>query len=230
MKRFLLRVAGIVVGIFVISLRLTCRIRLHGESRQQLVSRGERYVYGTFHAHQIGGLLAAEPGTGAIVSRSEDGEIVVPTLRWSGHVPIRGSSGVGRKGGATALQALIKHVLGGRGAMLAVDGPRGPRGSVQRGIGLLAEKTDTAVLMAVAVPSKRWILRRTWDQFQLPRPFCRIDVYLSDPLRQKPQESLQEFIDRIEHTLHDLEAKHDPNEVAVRRRARQTLQENQIAA
>ena len=82
MKRFLLRVAGIVVGIFVISLRLTCRIRLHGESREQLVSRGERYVYGTFHAHQIGGLLAAEPGTGAIVSRSEDGEIVVPTLRW----------------------------------------------------------------------------------------------------------------------------------------------------
>ena len=171
-----------IVGVFVILLRMTCQIRMHNDLRSQLVSQGHRYVYGTFHAHQIGGLMAAEPGTGAIVSRSDDGEIVVPVLLWSGHVPIRGSSGMGREGGATALQSLIKHVLNGSGAMLAVDGPRGSPGSVQKGIGLLLAKNDAAVLMAVAVPSKRWIFSRTWDRFQLPKPFCRIDLYLSDPL------------------------------------------------
>ncbi len=216
MKRLLPRLAGMIVGAYVILLRLTCRIRMHNDRRAHLVEQGNRYVYGTFHAHQIGGLMAAEPGTGAMVSRSDDGEIVVPTLLWSGHVPIRGSSGTGCKGGATALQSLIKHVLTGHGAMLAVDGPRGPRGTVQKGIGLLSQKTNAAVLMAVAVPTRRWIFRRTWDQFQLPKLFCRIDVYLSDPLWPEAGESLDRFIARIERVLSDLEAEYDPAQVAAR--------------
>ena len=216
MKRLLPRLAGMIVGAYVILLRLTCRIRMHNDLREQMASQGNRYVYGTFHAHQIGGLMAAERGTGAMVSRSDDGEMVVPTLVWSGHVPIRGSSGTGGKGGATALQSLIKHVLNGHGAMLAVDGPRGPRGSVQKGIGLLSQKTDAAVLMAVAVPTRRWIFRRTWDQFQLPKPFSRIDVYLSDPIWPEVGESLDRLITRIERVLSELEERYDPAEVAAR--------------
>ena len=219
MKRLLPRIAGLIVGLYVFLLRITCRIRVHNDMRGQLAADGHRYVCGTFHAHQIGGLMAAEPGTGAIVSRSADGEIVVPVLVWSGHVPIRGSSGPGHKGGATALQCLIKHVLKGHSAMLAVDGPRGPRGSVHKGIGLLAEKTNAAVLMAVAVPSKRWIFRKTWDRFQLPRLFSRIDLYLSDPLFTKAGESLERFTERIEGVLRELEERYDPDEVATRRRA-----------
>ena len=219
-----------IVGVFVILLRMTCQIRMHNDLRSQLVSQGHRYVYGTFHAHQIGGLMAAEPGTGAIVSRSDDGEIVVPVLLWSGHVPIRGSSGMGRKGGATALQSLIKHVLNGSGAMLAVDGPRGPRGSVQKGIGLLSQKTNAAVLMAVAVPSKRWIFSRTWDRFQLPKPFCRIDLYLSDPLFPRAGESLERFTERIEQVLRELEAKCDPEEVAARQQVATRKFGNRAAA
>jgi len=84
MKRLLPRIAGLIIGAFVILLRMTCRIRMHNDLRGQLTAQGHRYVYGTFHAHQIGGLMAAEPGTGAMVSRSGDGEMVVPVLIWSG--------------------------------------------------------------------------------------------------------------------------------------------------
>ena len=217
MKRLLPKIAGLLIGMYALILRLTCRIRVHNDQRAEILAQGHRYVCGAFHAHQISGLLAAERGTGAMVSRSSDGEMVIPMLVWSGHVPIRGSSGTGRKGGAPALQSLIKHVLSGQAAMLAVDGPQGPRGTVHKGLALLAQKTNAAVLMAVGVPSRRWVLRKTWDQFQIPKPFSRIDLYLSDPLIPEAGESLEQFTRRIEHALHDLERRYDPAEITTRK-------------
>ena len=86
----------------------------------------------------------------------------------------------------------------------------------KRGIGLLAQKTSAGVLTAVAVPSKRWIFRTTWDQFQLPRAFSCIDLYLSDPLFPNADDSLEGFSRRIETVLRELEEGHDPEEVAAR--------------
>jgi hypothetical protein len=219
MRNLASQIAAWLVGFGILTLRMTCRLRLHNDPRGSLAADGCKHVFGTFHAHQIGGFLAAERGTGVIVSRSVDGQIVVPSLRICGHVPIRGSSGTGRKGGGPALQALIAHVRSGNVAMLAVDGPRGPRGSVQKGIGLLAKKTNAAVLMAVAVPSRRWILDRTWDQLQIPIPFSTIDIYISEPLLPRQAESLEQFTSRIEATLKRLEAEHDPKEVSRRSKA-----------
>lgn len=216
MRNLTSQIVGWLVGFFILTLQWTCRIRIHDDPRATLEANGVGHVFGTFHAHQIGGFLAAQRGTGVMVSRSVDGQIVVPSLRLCGHVPIRGSSGTARKGGATALQALIEHVRGGQVAMLAVDGPRGPHGSVQKGIGLLARKTDAAVLMAVAVPSRRWILHRTWDRLQIPKPFTRIDIYIGEPLMARQGESLEQFTARIEATLKRLEAEHDPQELAAR--------------
>lgn len=218
-KSTLAKLAGWVFGLTLLLLRMTCRLRVHNDSRNALAIQGFRHVYGTFHSHQIGGLWAAERGTGAIVSRSADGEIVVPSLRLFGHVAIRGSSGTGSKGGATALQALIEHVKNGHVAMLAVDGPRGPRGRVQKGIGLLAKKTNAAVLMAVSVPSRRWVITKTWDRLQIPKPFSRIDLYMSEPLVPRQSESLEEFTRRIESALAQLELEYDPEEVQARMKA-----------
>ena len=198
-------------GLYVLVLRLTCRLRYHNDPRKRLEVHGIKHVIAALHAEQIAGSLGAETGSGTMVSRSADGEIVVPALRVSGHVPIRGSSG-SAKGGATALHALIDHVRNGRPAMLAVDGPRGPRGSVQKGIGLLAQKTDAAVVAVVAIPSRRWILSKTWDRLQLPKPFCWIDYYFSHPLVRAESESLDQFVTRVQRELNRLEAKHDPLE------------------
>lgn len=219
MKQWLPRIAGLLFGFALLLLRRTCRIRIHNDPREQIAAQGYRVVFGTLHAHQLCGVLAAEPGTGALVSRSADGDVLVPILRWCGHVPIRGSSGTGRKGGATALQAMIKHVRSGHSAMIAVDGPRGPRGKVQKGIGLLAQKTDAAVVLVASIPSRRWVIRKSWDRFQAPKPFATIDVYTSEPMLPRAGESLEHFTDRIEQALLELEARHDPEEVAAREQA-----------
>lgn len=197
-------------------LRLTCRIRVFNDPRDNLRRSGTPYVYSILHAHQVAITIGAEPGTGAMVSRSADGEMIVPALRVRGCIPVRGSGG-GRKskqnkGGGTALFALVNHVRGGRPAVLAVDGPNGPRNYVHKGIVTLASETNAVVLNVITIPTRRWFLPKTWDRLQIPKPFCTINAYFADPITLQPGESQERFRQRIEESLCQLEANFDPAE------------------
>ncbi len=209
----------------VLILRATCRIRLHHDPRDQLRANGVPYVYSVLHAHQVAAVIGGEPGTGAMVSRSLDGQIIVPALRVRGVVPVRGSSARqsgDSKGGLEALDALVDHVNGGRPAYLAVDGPRGPRGHVHKGIATLSQRTGAAVINMVAVPSRRWVLRKAWDRMQIPKPFATIDAYFALPVFPLENESVESFRIRIEQSLRALELQHDSAEATapVRQRTR----------
>ncbi len=211
-KRFGIKAAGWLVGLLVLTLRVTCRRRLHADPRPALTEAGIRQVFGTLHAMQLAGSMAAYRGSGTMVSRSLDGEILVPGLKLGGIVPIRGSSGRHSKGGATALVRLIQHARTGSPVIMAIDGPRGPRGVVQKGIGMLAEKSEAVILIAVAVPTRRWILTRTWDRTQIPKPFSAIDYYFSEPIVAEAGESLESLTTRVEAALHQLATRYDPQE------------------
>jgi len=202
-------------------LRFTCTVRFHDDPRAALRERGQRYVYAVLHAHQVTTIMVAERGTGAMVSRSPDGDLLIPSLRAGGVVPVRGSTRLGRraKGGRAALEALIRHVRAGSPAYMAVDGPRGPRNGIQPGISVLSHRTGAAVLDLVTVPRRRWILERTWDRFQIPKPFSTIDLYFADPLFPREDEDIGAFRRRIEATLNDLEQKHDVAEAVFARTA-----------
>jgi hypothetical protein len=209
--RIFLPVVAWLAAIAVVLLRATCRIRRHGDPRSVLRSRSQSYAFSVLHAHQVSAIIDGEAGTGAMVSRSADGDILIPSLRARGIVPVRGSSQrQGRdKGGCHALLALIAHVRGGDPAYLAVDGPRGPRNRVQRGIALLSQITGAAVLNIVPVPTRRWILTGTWDRLQIPKPFATIDVYFGAPVFPRDYEDVEDYRQRIELALNELEFEHD---------------------
>jgi hypothetical protein len=150
-----------------------------------------------------------------MVSRSIDGQIIVPALRWMGCVPIRGSGirpGKSSKGGLEALQHLENHVRSGRPAYLAVDGPSGPRGRVHKGVATLAARTDTCVVVMMPIARRRWILHRAWDRLQIPKPWTQVDGYFGDPIRRIEGESTEAFRQRIERSLFELERAFDPQE------------------
>ncbi len=220
-------------GLFVLTLRLTCRFRYNNDPRQLLNHDGVNHLVAGYHAVQIAGVLGAEPGAGTMVSRSKDGELVVPGLKLIGHVPLRGSSGSSEKGGLAALQVLMDYVEEGNPVMLTVDGPRGPRGKAHKGISLLARKTKTPIVGVLAIPTRRWILSKTWDRLQIPKPFCTIDYYFSDLIYPTRGESLGDLTRRIEIALDELEKKHDPaegyREPAKRRPHQQNLSQQQAA-
>ena len=205
------KLVGWPIAAAVLAFRWTCRVRLHGvDPRPTLRERGEKYVYSILHAHQIAILAFAEPETAAMVSQSGDGELLQPTFRAMRVVPMRGSN---RRGGADALDAMVEHVDRGDGsALIAVDGPRGPRGQVRKGIASLAKRTDAVVLNVVVVPRWRLTFRGAWDRFQVPRPFSRIDAYFAEPVRPGETEGVESLRRRIEASLNALEREHDPSE------------------
>ncbi len=208
-------------AILLIFLRWSCRIRWHNDPRPALRQKGCPYAYAILHCHQIAAVIACEPGTGAMVSRSADGDFLVPSLRVHGIVPIRGSTGLkGRdKGGAAALDHLIEYVRAGSPGYLAVDGPRGPRNHVNRGIAKLSLATGAAVLIAVPISRRRWILSRAWDRFQIPKPFTLIDIFFAPPLLSHEGEDLEAFRQRIEDTITTLEEQLDPEEAVEGKKA-----------
>ncbi|MDG2223143.1 MAG: DUF374 domain-containing protein [Rubripirellula sp.] len=214
MKRWLSKFAGWLLAFAVFALRMTLRVRFVNDFRPELSQQGIPHVFAVLHAHQLASLTVSDPGMVSIVSRSVDGEIIVPLIRLFGHEPIRGSSGPQRKGGSSALKGMAQRVRDGQNGILTIDGPRGPRGHVQKGIGLLAKNTGAAILCGVAIPNRRWILTRAWDRLQIPRPFARVTVVMSPPIYFDRHESMDGFADRIAKCLHELETEHDPAEAA----------------
>jgi lysophospholipid acyltransferase (LPLAT)-like uncharacterized protein len=201
----------------VLILRACCRIRLHNDPRPALRAKSQAYTYSVLHCHQIAAVIDSERGTGAMVSRSADGELLIPCLRVRGIVPIRGSNRrkTGDKGGLDAIDALVEHVAAGAPGYLAVDGPNGPRNRVHKGIAVLSQRTGAAVVNMVAVPSRRWIFTRAWDRFQIPKPFATIDGYFGEPIFPREDESVEQYRKRIETALTELEQKHDPAEAGI---------------
>lgn len=202
------------IAAVVMLMRWTCRLRVHDDPRPALRRTGKRYVYSILHAHQIAAAINTEPNTAAMVSQSGDGELLVRAFRALGVTAVRGSSrraGEDR-GGADALDAMVEHVTTRGPAILAVDGPRGPRGQVRKGIASLAKRSDAAVLNVVLVPRWRLTIRGAWDRFQVPLPFSRVDAYFAEPITRAPGEGVESLRKRIERSLNDLERAHDPNE------------------
>ena len=192
-------------------LKATCRVYLYDDPRPELRQKNQPYLYSVLHAHQVATMLAAEPGTGAMISRSVDGDLLLPCARICRVVPIRGSSRKeGRdKGGRAALDTLIEHVRGGAPAYLAIDGPRGPRNHVNKGIAVLSQQTGAAIMNVVAIPRRRWILWKTWDGMQIPKPFTRVDIYFDPPIWPQPDEEVTAYRDRIETAFSALDDLHD---------------------
>jgi lysophospholipid acyltransferase (LPLAT)-like uncharacterized protein len=202
------------IALGMLILRATCRVRYHNDPRAALQAAGARYVYSVLHAHQIAAATCPARGTAAMVSQSRDGDFVALGLRLAGIKTIRGSSRRrGKdKGGLSALGQLAEHLRSGAPAYLAVDGPRGPRNRVHKGIAALSHRTGAAVLNVVAVPKRRWIFKRSWDRFQIPKPFCKIDIYMAAPIWPRPDESIELYRRRIEQSLCELEMSGDPLE------------------
>lgn len=211
--RHLRALAGWLIAAAVLLWRLTCRYRVENDPRPTLREKGTPYLYALLHAHQVAAVfINDEKRLAAMVSRSADGDLLIPSLTVRRVRAVRGSSrSAGRdKGGREALQELGALSARGVPALLAVDGPRGPRNTVHRGVATLAEQARAVILPVVVLPSRRWLLSGTWDRMQLPRPFSTIRLIFAPPIHPDAHDgALQQ---RVAAALGHLEAVHDPAE------------------
>ena len=120
----------------------------------------------------------------ALVSQSSDGEIMSSLLESLGYDTIRGSS---TKGSQEALRAMM-YTLDKPDALMmnAMDGPLGPARVAKVG-GLAVAARKNAILIPVAgAASRRWIFKRSWDRFQIPKLFGRVIIQFGPPVKLEP--------------------------------------------
>lgn len=128
----------------------------------------------------------------AMISHNKDGEIISKLVSNFKIGSVRGSSS---KGAAKVLIEAIRELKSGSDVAITPDGPRGPRYSVADGVIALAQKSDAKVVCFNSIPTKYWQFK-SWDKFVLPKPFGRIDFYISEPFDVKNMnfEEAKEFI------------------------------------
>jgi lysophospholipid acyltransferase (LPLAT)-like uncharacterized protein len=216
MHWFLRQILGVLAACVLVSWRATLRIRLENDPRPRLRAAGRRYVYAILHAQQLSFILLSDDvPILAMVSASRDGDWLVPLCRVRRIIPVRGSTGErgADKGGRAALATLADGVRSGLPALLAVDGPRGPRGTVHRGVVDLARDTDACIVVAgVFLPPRRFILKRTWDRTQLPRPFSTLTARFRTPIDPRDFDDPARLRAHVAAELLALEETFDPDE------------------
>ncbi len=136
----------------------------------------------------------------SLVSHSRDGELVSRISELWGWTNIRGSS---RRGGREALHGLIRAV-NRPGALLAIamDGPKGPVHEAKPGSLTVAAKKGAVFIPFAGTATRRWVFEKSWDRFQVPKPFGRIIVLYGPPIEYAPDiddESLARLVS--EHTI-----------------------------
>jgi lysophospholipid acyltransferase (LPLAT)-like uncharacterized protein len=109
----------------------------------------------------------------ALVSKSEDGEILSSILRKWNYQVTRGSSS---KGGKEAVKELIEKTRTGNPVIITPDGPRGPLKEFKNGPLIVSLEGKYEIIPVNISYSKKIILTGSWDKFEIPLPFSKCKI------------------------------------------------------
>lgn len=199
---------GWFIAIMTVLWRWSCRLEHHGKSREPLLNKEQPFIIALLHAHMITGILGASPRAIVMASRSADGDLIAPSIRLAGMRPVRGSSKKDNqdKGGTEALSQMKKLLEEqSYNPILTVDGPRGPRNYVHRGVASLAIEFGCPVIPLTPLASRYKTLPNTWDRTQVPLPFGTIHMHWGEPLYPTASESIDSFRKRVGEALRESE-------------------------
>lgn len=149
---------------------LTASVRVE---RRQAPQPGPATIFASLHRDMIPAIIGVAPYRPVLlVSRSDDGEILIRTLASRGYGFVRGSTG---KEGGAAFRSLLSQLAAGRSIGIAVDGPRGPFGTIHDGVLRLARLSGATIVPVVATPGVHLSLK-TWDRTIVPAPGSRLAI------------------------------------------------------
>ena len=141
----------------------------------------DSYILALWHAHQC--CLYAVPNrekVNVMISNSRDGDIIAHATQTMGLKVIRGSKS---QKAIQATMGMIECLQKGEIGAITVDGPRGPKGIVHKGIISIAKTTNVPIVpVAYYSPQKNFLKFNTWDEFRFPLGFCKPVVKFGQPI------------------------------------------------
>jgi lysophospholipid acyltransferase (LPLAT)-like uncharacterized protein len=140
-----------------------------------------------------------------LVSRHYDAEFIVEAARHMGFQAIRGSTS---RGGVASLRKVIS-MSGSMNLVITPDGPRGPRRRLAPGCIYMASRLGIPLVCVGLGYDRPWRLKRTWDQFAIPRPGSRARMVLGPAIQVPPaieRDQIAIYRQRVENELEQLTA------------------------
>lgn len=207
-KRFLIRTADLGFFLLINLIGMTLRFEVNGWENWEAASRDGGLPIYTFWHNRV--FLATyffrRRRIVVMTSKSFDGEYIARFIQRFGYGVARGSS---TRGGVGAIVEMARLVRAGCPTGFTIDGPKGPKYLAKMGAVLLAKKTGQPILPFTITASSFWSARKSWDQFQVPRPFARARVEIASPIHVPAEadeaallsklEELQRALDEITH-------------------------------
>ncbi len=178
-RRFSLSVLPFVGALLIRFIYLTSRKRFH---LPQIIP-DESVIFACWH----GDLLMqpylyyqfrVTPKAKVLISEHFDGQIIAGIIRFFKLGSIHGST---TRGGAKVLIQGLRALEEGYDVGITPDGPKGPRYSIGDGVIIMAQKRHAKVVVFHCRPTRYWQLS-SWDRFVVPKPFCTLDFYASEPI------------------------------------------------
>jgi lysophospholipid acyltransferase (LPLAT)-like uncharacterized protein len=162
------------------ALARTWRVREVGRGGwRRAEAEGRPVVLAFWHGQMLPMLVHhRDRGAAVLISEHRDGEIIARVVRAFGLRAVRGSTS---RGGGRALLELAAELRRGSEVAVTPDGPRGPRHAFAPGALVAAQRGGAPIVALVAHVDRAWRLR-SWDRFEIPKPFARVTIAYSEPL------------------------------------------------
>jgi lysophospholipid acyltransferase (LPLAT)-like uncharacterized protein len=205
MDRLKIRAADLVFYLLINVIGTTARFEVVGwENHEKAEENGGLPIYSFWHDRIF--LTTYWWRNRRIVvmtSRSFDGEYIARFIQRFGYGAIRGSS---TRGGVGAIVEMLRLMRAGCTTGFAVDGPKGPPYVAKMGSVLLAKKSGHPIVPLTTALARYWKVR-SWDSFQIPKPFTKARVYVAPPIYVSPdadENELKAKRDELQTVLDDL--------------------------
>ncbi len=186
--------------LFIWLLYLTLRKQLHGE-----VPKQKNLIVAFWHGKMLVGWLFAKSLVRpkkcyAVVSLSKDGTLLANALEMMRFGLIRGSSSRGKEMVKAEMKACLQA---GHAVAITPDGPRGARHVFKYGSIRMASETATPMLFVDITCEKAWRLENSWDKFEIPKPFSRVQIHLNciQVPKFETEDELKAFTDSLTQTF-----------------------------
>ena len=190
-KKFLRWFITKILTLLILLTGYTARVRqVNMEVLEDTIKEYGSVIIATWHKNIFFSIwLLRNHDLTALISSSDDGEVIYNVFTKFGYKAVRGST---TRGGIPALKQLIKLLEQNTSIAITPDGPNGPKEQVKEGIIKLAQMTNTPIIPLIWATRKFKIIN-SWDNFVLPYPFSKGIYSFGKPIHIEKEINIKKF-------------------------------------
>jgi len=185
-SNFFMEIVAAIAAFLIKAYSLTLKVKVNLHPQYQEIDPAKA-LYGFWEGRQIIFVpYFGKRNICVLIDSSWAGKVLKKILRWFGYETVIGSS---KRKGVSAMIALHKKTKDGYSIAFSLDGPRGPVYKSKPGIIFLSKKTNYPIVPVATSADRAWVLKSTWCNYMIPKPFAKCIVMAGKPVYLKENDN-----------------------------------------